>query len=246
MAKKNSGAPNRAAKKVDPAAAGARATQPRHVRSANPGTDLIGLDEAIAKAQHGRVNISPAKAVEMAGRLYSQRKFAQAERVCRQIIAARPANGDAHNILGVSIAGLGRLDEGIEELQRAVKINGQAASYRANLGEILRQAGRLEEAAEQVQKAIELEPRNAQALNNLGIIQYERKQFKDAVDSYRSALEIKPDMAEALNNLGNALRLTGDLDGAINAYQEALTLRAVYPEVYNNLGTLLQQDRQFP
>lgn len=202
------------------------------------------IDETIAKAQQGRVNITPAKAIEMAGQLYTRRQYAQAERVCRQIIESRPANSDAHNILGVSIAALGRMDEAIAVLQRAIKINDQAASYHANLGEILRQVGKLDEAAVAIERAIKLDPNNAQALNNLGIIHYERKNYSEAVANYRRALEINPTMAEALNNLGNALRLTGDVDGALHAYQEALTLRAVYPEVYNNLGTLLQQDRR--
>jgi tetratricopeptide (TPR) repeat protein len=245
---KTSNAPKAAPGKGAPAAAANRpmrpqggAPNPQGQRQRRPST----IDETIAKAQHGRVNITPAKAIEMAGQLYSRRQYAQAERVCRQIIAARPGNADAHNILGVSLAALGRMDDAVAALKRAVKINAGAASYQANLGEILRQAGRLDDAAKAIQEAIKLDPNNAQAHNNLGIIQYERKQFADAVASYRRALELRPTMAEALNNLGNALRLTGDIDGALQAYQEALTQRAVYPEVYNNLGTLLQQDRKF-
>jgi len=203
------------------------------------------VDEAIAKAQHGRVNVSPAKAIEMAGQLYSRRQYAQAERVCRQIIAARPGNADAHNILGVSLAALCQSNDAVAELRRAIKINPQAPSYHANLGEILRQSGKLDEAAEALETATQLDPNNAQALNNLGIIEYEKRHFKQAVDYYRRALALNPAMAEALNNLGNASRMTGDIDGALHAYQEALTQRAVYPEVYNNLGTLLQQDRRF-
>jgi tetratricopeptide (TPR) repeat protein len=242
---KPTSAPKGATTKAAPAAGAnrpqAQAAQGNAQGQRRPST----IDETIAKAQHGRVNITPAKAIEMAGQLYSRGQYAQAERVCRQIIASRPANADAHNILGVSIAALGKMDEAIGALKRAVKINGQAASYHANLGEILRQAGRLDEAAKSIEEAIKLDPNNAQALNNLGIIQYERRQFAEAVKSYRKALELRPQMSEALNNLGNALRLTGDVDGALNAYQEALTQRAVYPEVYNNLGTLLQQDHRF-
>ncbi|HEY8433087.1 MAG TPA: tetratricopeptide repeat protein [Sphingomicrobium sp.] len=242
---KSNSAPKGATAKAAPASGAnrqqAQAGSGNAQRQRRPST----IDETIAKAQHGRVNITPAKAIEMAGQLYSRGQYAQAERVCRQIIAARPGNADAHNILGVSIAAQGQLDEAVTSLKRAVKINGQAASYHANLGEILRQAGRLDEAAKSIEEAIRLEPNNAQALNNLGIIQYERKQFAEAVKSYRKALELRPQMSEALNNLGNALRLTGDVDGALHAYQEALTQRAVYPEVYNNLGTLLQQDRRF-
>jgi tetratricopeptide (TPR) repeat protein len=232
--------PAQAAAANRPAQAQRGAGNPQQQRARGPST----VDETIAKAQHGRVNVTPAKAIEMAGQLYSRRQFAQAERVCRQIIAARPGNADAHNILGVSLAALGNSKEAIAELRRAVKINAQAPSYQANLGEILRQAGKLDEAADALQSAIRLDPNNAQALNNLGIIEYEKRRFPKAVEYYRRALAINPNMPEALNNLGNASRMTGDIDGALHAYQEALTQRVVYPEVYNNLGTLLQQDRK--
>ena len=208
---------------------------------ARPGS----LDETIEKALSGRVNITPAKAIEMAGLLYSRRQLPQAVRVCRQVIEARPANGDAHNILGVTLSAMGRHDDAIESLRRAVKINGAAPSYHANLGEVLRVAGRTDEAMKALEEAVRIDPKNPQALNNLGITYYETRQLPKAIEHYRRALEVLPTMAEASNNLGNALRLSGDIDGAIQAYQDALTHRAVYPEVYNNLGTLLQQDRKF-
>ncbi|HET8750239.1 MAG TPA: sulfotransferase [Sphingomicrobium sp.] len=244
---KTSSAPKAATKKAAPAAGANRASQsqapaanPQGQRPRRPST----VDEAIAKAQHGRVNVTPAKAIEMAGQLYSRRQYAQAERVCRQIIGARPGNADAHNILGVSLAALGNSKEAVAELKRAIKINAQAPSYHANLGEILRQAGKLDEASDALETAIKLDPNNAQALNNLGIIAYEKRAFARSVENYQKALAVNPNMPEALNNLGNALRMTGDIDGALHAYQEALTQRAVYPEVYNNLGTLLQQDKK--
>jgi tetratricopeptide (TPR) repeat protein len=216
-------------------------------RSAPPGkpaADQPSVDDAIAKAQRGRVSVSPVRAVEMAGQLYTRRQYGQAAKVCRQILSARPGNADAHNIMGVSLAALGRVDEAVNELRTAVKLNPQAPSYHANLGEVLRQAKRLDEAEQSLEAATRLDPKNAQSLNNLGIIRYEQKRFAAAAQFYRQALEARPGMAEALNNLGNALRMTGDLDGAIEAYQEALTYRANYAEAYNNLGTLLQSARR--
>ena len=202
----------------------------------------ISVDQAIATAQKGRVNVTPQQAMQMAGKLYSEGKFAQAEKVCRQTLAARPGNADAHNILGVSLQAQGKGAEAIEELRRSVELAPQAGNLRANLGEVLRLNGQLDEAREQLEKAVEVEPKNAQALNNLGIVHYEQRKYKEAVSYYRRALEVRPNMAEALNNLGNALRVLGDLEGAIDAYQGALLHREVYPEAYNNLGTLLQQD----
>src|SRR5438270_6897446 len=116
------------------------------------------IDETIAKAQSGRVNVTPAKAIEMAGQLYSRGQYGQAERVCRQIIEARPGNADAHNILGVTLAALGRSKEAVAELQRAIKINPQAASYHANLGEVLRQSGDTKAAQAPLEEAVRLEP----------------------------------------------------------------------------------------
>ena len=102
----------------------------------------------------------------------------QAERVCRQIIEARPANADAQNILGVCLNALGQPKEAIAALRRAVKLAPTAASIHANLGEVLRQAGQQKEAAKALETAIKLDPNNAQALNNLGIIRYEQGKYR--------------------------------------------------------------------
>lgn len=198
------------------------------------------VDQAIQQAQHGRVSVTPERAIEMAGTLYAQGKYGQAERVCRQIIGAKPDSADAHNVLGVTLAAAGYAKEGIEMLRRAAELAPDAASIHANLGEILRQQGEVDEAAKALERAVELDPRNAQALNNLGITFFERGKPKVAVDYYRRAIEARPEMAEAHNNLGNALRVIGRFEAAIQAYQDALLHRERYPEAYNNLGTLLQ------
>jgi tetratricopeptide (TPR) repeat protein len=196
---------------------------------------------AIARAQQGKVSVTPERAVEMAAKLYGARKYGQVEKVCRQLLASRPRNADAYNLLGVSLHALGRSDEAVEALSRATELAPEAPSIKSNLGEILRQQGKPDEAAMILEEAIKLDPDNYQALNNLGITFFERGEPNVAIDFYRRAITIRPDMAEAHNNLGNALRLVGDHDGAIQAYQEALTYRERYPEAYNNLGTLLQQ-----
>lgn len=219
--------------------------RPAAKKAGQPAKPASGLDATIARAQHGRVNVTPEKAIQMAAKLYGEGKYGQSERICRQVLEARPENADAHNILGATLQALGRNDAAAEQLRIAVKLAPGSANLHANLGEILRQGGQRGEATAELNKALELDPGNAQALNNLGIIHYEKRKYAEAADFYRRALKIRPDMAEALNNLGNALRMTGDIDGAISAYQDALMHRELYPEAYNNLGTLLQQDKKF-
>ena len=230
--------------KTTAAPARRRGTPQSTARPAAAGQVVGNADEAMAKAGKGEVRVTANTAVEVAGKLYNERKYAEAERVCRQIVAARPKNADAYNILGVTLQALGRGDEGIEMLRRASDLAPDSVAILANLGEVLRQNGKSQEAGEVLERAVEVAPENSQAWNNLGITHFERGQVKRAIEAYRKAIEIRPNMAEAHNNLGNALRLTGDFDGAIAAYHDALTHRERYAEAYNNLGTLLQQQGQ--
>ena len=231
---KTSAAPARAAGKASPPSA--ILSQAQAPQRGGP-----AIQEAIAKAQHGSVNMPITKAVEMAATLFSQGRFDQAEKVCRQVVKAQPQNADAHNILGVTLNSQGHRKEAVKMLRRAIELAPNAASIHANLGEVLRQEGETEEAAKALERAVELEPNNAQALNNLGITYFERGRPKVAIQHYRRSIEAQPAIAEAHNNLGNALRLIGDIEGAIQAYQEALVHRENYPEAYKNLGTLLHQ-----
>lgn len=194
------------------------------------------------KAENGRVKMTPAKAVELAGKLFNDGRFQDAETVCRQLIEQSPNQADGHNILGVALNAQGKRKEAVSALKRAIKLAPNTSSFHANLGEVERQRGGLTDARMALQRAVELDPGNAQAFNSLGIIHFDRKQFEDAAKYYRQALALNPALAEAHNNLGNALRVLADRDGAIAAYENALIHREFYPEAYNNLGVLLRDE----
>jgi len=196
-------------------------------------------DEMIAKVQQGSMQLSEDDAIALAGELYGRGLYGQVVNVCRQVIAARPARADAHNILGVALAAQGQRKEGVASLRRAIKLAPGQSVFHGNLGEVLRGGGQGADALLALIEAVRLDPRNAAAQNNLGIVRFERGEFAQAADAYRAALAVNPAFAEAWNNLGNALRMEGDADAARDAYQNALIHREVYPEVYNNLGTLL-------
>jgi tetratricopeptide (TPR) repeat protein len=202
----------------------------------------VMINELHQKSDNGRVALTPEKAIDLAGKLYTDGRYLHAETICRQILAQNPAQADAHNILGVALNAQGKTKDAVAMLKRAIKLAPRAASFYANLGEVERQRGNLVDARFAFKKAIELDPKNAQAHNNLGIVHFERKEFEDAASCYRHALAIHPKFAEAHNNLGNALRVLGDRDGAFAAYQNALVYRETYPEAYNNLSTILREE----
>lgn len=198
------------------------------------------LDQMIQKIENGTMRMTHKDAMLIAGQLYGAGRYKQAEIVCRQLIANKPALPDAHSILGVVLNAQGKTKEGIASLKKAIKLAPKIAIYRSNLGEVHRLHGNLADATVNLQKAIELDPKNAHAHNNLGIVRFESRAYEEAVKSYKRAIELNPKLPEAYNNLGNALRQIGERDAALEAYQNALALRENYPEAYNNLGTLLR------
>src|SRR5258707_3005706 len=56
------------------------------------------IDDTISKALSGRVNVVPAKAIEMAGQMYRRGQFAPAARACQPVIDARAADSDTHHM----------------------------------------------------------------------------------------------------------------------------------------------------
>lgn len=168
-------------------------------------------------------------------------RLPDAEKLCRQVIEARPKNPEAQNLLGVILHQKGQTREGIRALQKAIRLNGSNPNFFSNLGEMQRLTGQLREAIISLRRALALNPNYAQAINNLGIAYYDSKEYAKAEEQYRKAIQLAPNYAEAHNNLANALRAQDKPDDAIEIYRKAIQLRPAYPEALNNLGTLLRE-----
>ena len=92
---------------------------------------------------------------------YRAGRLAEAERIYRQILAQQPNHADALHMLGVLELQAGRLDAGIELIQRAIAICSTRAIYYRNLGNGLLRIGRLDEAIVAQRQGIRLDPDNA-------------------------------------------------------------------------------------
>lgn len=95
----------------------------------------------------------------------------------RELLTVRPESAEGHLGLGALLTKLGgeRTEEGIQELQRAVTINGDLYEARITLGRALLRTNRAQEAVEHLQRAALLAPNNpephyqlAQAYRRLG------------------------------------------------------------------------------
>ena len=80
----------------------------------------------------------------------------------RELLTIRPESADGHLGLGALLIKLGgeRTDEGISELLRAIKLNGDLYEARITLGRALLRKGLAQESVEHLQRAAALAPKN--------------------------------------------------------------------------------------
>ena len=162
-------------------------------------------------------------------------RFAEAEKIYRQVLAQQPNHVDALHLLGVLDLEAGHLDTAVELIQRAIRLKPDFAEAHFNLGNALNDMGQLDAAVISFRQAIQLKPGLAKAHFNLGNALKDVGQLDEAISSYRQAIRLKPDFATAHNNLGNALKDMGQLDEAVACFRQAIGLKPDFAVAHSNL-----------
>jgi tetratricopeptide (TPR) repeat protein len=142
----------------------------------------------------------------------------------RHSMECTPDNSVAHEFLGSAYISEGALSEGVEELEKAIRLAPAYAPLHSDLGSALQQLGRLDEAAAQYRESLALEERSPEVHTNLGLILFKRRQFEDAKAHYRRAIEIDPNFVPAHIDLAALCLETDDYAGAIAQSERALQL----------------------
>ena len=168
-------------------------------------------------------NLTPDQATHVALELFNAGRLADAEYLCRQILAASPDHPMATHVLGVVVQKLGRNDEGIALLRRSLELSPTADFYN-NLGEILRTVGQLDEAIEALQKSIELRPDESAQQNNLGLAYLDKKELTQAEAHLRRAVQLNDRYADGHSNLAVALLEQSRYEEAEKSLHRALSL----------------------
>ncbi len=137
---------------------------------------------------------------------------------------------------GTSLAKIGRYDEGIACLRKALEKDPHNAGIWNNMASILNEMGCYDEAIHCCHKAIKLEPQKAAAWYNQGNSYRHKEQYIEAVKFYDKALKFEPEYVEALNNKGMALDILGRYHEAMHFYDKALKISPRCIDAWDNKG----------
>jgi protein O-GlcNAc transferase len=128
--------------------------------------------------------------------------------------------------LGAALVNLGRFDDALKPLKRAVACAPRDVSALSNLGFALQNQGRPIEAEVNLRLALMVQPGFASALVNLGATMLSQNRYDDAVTYYRRGLEIEPGYIPAHSHLAQVEEEKGRLVLAAEGYRRALGLLA--------------------
>ena len=167
-------------------------------------------------------------------------QLAEAESLCRRILAADSRHADALHLLGMIAHQVGRDDVAVDLIGKAIAANGKSAAYYSNHGLVFKRLGRLEEALASYEAALRIGPNLAEAHCNRGIVLKDLGRLEEALASHEVALKIKPDLAEAHSNRGGVLKELGRLEEALASYEAALRIRPDLAEAHYNRGKVLR------
>jgi predicted O-linked N-acetylglucosamine transferase (SPINDLY family) len=166
-------------------------------------------------------------------------RLAEAQELCRQMLAANPADANVLHLLGMVESRLGDLDVAISLLENARRLQPTNPFLLNTLGSTYGMLGQHKEAEKCLRKALSLKPDLAEAHSNLGNALTGLGEFKEAERSLRRAVALDPRHVDSRINLGAILRKLGRPQDAEKCYREAIALNPDLALAHSNLGNAL-------
>jgi hypothetical protein len=155
----------------------------------------------------------------LAGRLEHEKDFSFADRLLRRALETAPDQPDALHLSGIVAFRLGRRDEALEKIERAIRLGTDVRLYLRNISEVYRSLDRFDDALAAALRATELAPDDPICLHNLAVIHYHRMELDECIACAERALAINRFQPGPHFQLAEALLLRGEWERGWNEYQ---------------------------
>lgn len=156
---------------------------------------------------------------------------------CDQALVIDPSQSRVHISLAITYFGTGKIDEAIEELNRALGLQPLRDDAYNWLGRCYEEKRDRDRALAAYQKAISIRP-TAEHYLQLGACYLIFSEYEDAIEQFRKVISLQPDNYSGYNNLGSIYYLLGQYQQAVTILEKAVKIRNS-PDAYSNLGSAL-------
>lgn len=177
-----------------------------------------------------------------AEQLLTRGKAKAAALLLHDVIRSNPNNGQAHALLGASMAARvddNKYDEAIAEEQLALKLDPGSFWARKVLGKIYANQHRVPESIEILKEACRLKPDSYAAWKDLGTVYMSDGKLDDAIEAFKKAKDAKPAGVDAHLKLALLFSKKGDLPKAIAEARDSVRFGEKQAETHLTLATML-------
>ena len=167
-----------------------------------------------------------------------------AERILKELIAARPDFTVAYDRLAQLYRDTGRMQRAIATLEAASRDGVADATSLAALGGYLQEAGNFDRSVEVLQAALKLNPSEMDAYEKLGVTYTRMGRYADAHEMFGHMLSVAPNSATTYNNLGSLLLTERRYADAVESLTRAIAIDPGLANAYNGLGVAYARQGQ--
>ena len=194
------------------------------------------LDAKFALAHTGLAEAYRQKYVLTRDPIWAQQAIEEATNALR----LDPERAEVRYVLGLTLAGGGRLDEASAELHRALALQPNYEDARRQLGLVFATQGNIDGAIIEFRRAIALRPTSPAPYSAMGVALMNAARYEEAVNVLSDAATRFPDNVQVYQRLGTAHQFLGNTDEAIANYRKAIAIRPSAP-AYSNIGAMLHE-----
>jgi tetratricopeptide (TPR) repeat protein/ADP-heptose:LPS heptosyltransferase len=159
----------------------------------------------------------------------------------RAVIAREGEQPVALHLLGLALNQLGRGEEGVPYMERALRVSPDYAAAWVNLGNLYQALDRPGLAEGAYRQALAIRPVDSGTWTNLGNALRALGRLPDAVKAHRRSIGLDKGSVAAHGNLAVALKELDLLPDAEQAYRQALALGGLETNLLTGLGDVLRQ-----
>jgi len=174
--------------------------------------------------------------IEEAQQHFENGNFAAAEVLYRKMLEDEPDNPEVLFMLSLTRQGQDDLDEPVELLNHAIRVQPKNPSLHYSLGNLQLRRKKLTEAEQAFHTAVGIDPNFVAAQNGVALVELARGRFSAAEHALRKALKSDPENPQTLVNIGIALLEQNQAGDAVAFLQQAVSAEPGNPAAQLHLG----------
>lgn len=171
-------------------------------------------------------------------------RLADAEALCRSVLAETPTQPHALHLVGLIAHHAGRHQDAVTLMTQALAVHGPEPAFHANLASACLSAGRFADAEFHARESLRLQPGVARVHLMLGVALTGQEKLADAHGQFHHALWLDPNLFEARRQLSKLLLRQGRSSEAAAELREVVRRAPDDAQARNDLAEALLADRQ--